>query len=202
MEISLVNIKNGNFYFVFRDSLYWQPLKNNQPKIILMTKRHILGKQILLLFTFMCVYGIWTPLWTDCSIILVFSLIKKLDKIFEVHFWYLYVSNYILNIFYWLCYYSSPIFSPLFPSALHILSYPHSPHILMYVGCTYKFFGFYIFYIILNLPLSIFYLPSILLIPCMFFPISCLPFPTDNLPCYHHFADSVPVLVVCLGFGF
>ena len=31
-----------------------------------------------------------------------------------------------LNIFYWLWYYSCPIFPPLFPSALHTPSHPHS----------------------------------------------------------------------------
>ena len=37
-------------------------------------------------------------------------------------------------------------------------------------GCTCKFFGFYISYTILNLPLSIFYLPFMLLISCTFSP--------------------------------
>ena len=40
----------------------------------------------------------------------------------------------------------------------------------MSMGCTYKFFGFYISYTILTLPLSIFYLPFMLLIPCTFSP--------------------------------
>ena len=52
------------------------------------------------------------------------------------------------------------------------------------------------FHTIINLPLSILYLPVMLLIPCTFFPI--LPTHTDNPPCDLHFCDSVPVLVVCL----
>ena len=60
--------------------------------------------------------------------------------------------------------------------------------------------GFYISYTILNLPLSIFYLPRILLILCTFSPPLPLPLPlpTDNTPCNLHFCDSVPILVVCL----
>ena len=34
--------------------------------------------------------------------------------------------SFLKNIVYWLCYYSCPIFPPLFPSALHIPSYLHS----------------------------------------------------------------------------
>ena len=81
-------------------------------------------------------------------------------------------------------------FSPLFPSAL----YPPpiiipSPYI--YILCTYKFFGFYISHTVLNLPLSILYLPFMLLIPCTFSPI--LPLPTDNPPWDLHFCESIPV---------
>ena len=49
---------------------------------------------------------------------------------------------------------------------------PTSPPALYFVsvGHTYKFFGFYISYTILTLPLSIFYLPFMLLIPCTFPP--------------------------------
>ena len=75
------------------------------------------------------------------------------------------------NIFYWLCYYSSPIFSPLYsplpctpPPTIIPLPY------FMSVGCTYKFFGFYMSYTVLNLLLSILYLPFTLLIPCTFSP--------------------------------
>ena len=42
---------------------------------------------------------------------------------------------------------------------------------------TYKFFSFSIFYPILNLPLSIFYLPFMLLILCTFPPSLLLPLP-------------------------
>ena len=40
----------------------------------------------------------------------------------------------------------------------------------MSMGCTYKFFEFSVSYTILNLPLSILYLPLTLLIPCTFPP--------------------------------
>ena len=65
------------------------------------------------------------------------------------------------------------------------------------MGCICKFFGFSISHTIFNLPLSILYLPHILLIPCTFSPI--LPAnPPDNPPNDLHTYDSVPVLVVCL----
>ena len=44
--------------------------------------------------------------------------------------------------------------------------------------------------------------PIMLLIPCTFPPILCLPLPTENPLCDVHFCDSVPVLVVCLVFLF
>ena len=51
----------------------------------------------------------------------------------------------------------SPSFTPLRPA------HPLPPTFLPFSSCpwviTYKFFGFYISYIILTLPLSIFYLP-------------------------------------------
>ena len=72
----------------------------------------------------------------------------------------------------------------------------------MSMGCTYKFFGFYISYTIFNLALSILYLPFILLIPCTFPPISPLPLPADNPPYDLYFCNSVPLLVVCLVLGF
>ena len=87
---------------------------------------------------------------------------------------------------------------PLFPSALRTPSHPIPPFQFMSMGLTYKFFGFYISYTILNLPLSILYLPFMLLIPCTFHPFTPLPFPTDNPPCDLHFCDCVPVLLVCL----
>ena len=69
----------------------------------------------------------------------------------------------------------------------------------MSLGLTYKFFGFYISYTILNLSLPILYLPIMLLILCTFSPISLHCIPTDNPPGDLHFCDSVPILV-CLGF--
>ena len=58
---------------------------------------------------------------------------------------------------------------PLAPSS-SLLVHVHGSYIDMY-----KFFGFYISYTILNLPLSIFCLPFMLLIPCTFSPISSSP---------------------------
>ena len=51
------------------------------------------------------------------------------------------------------------------------------------MGRTYKFFGFSISYTILNLPLSVLYLPFVLLIPCTF--CSILPLPTLQLITLH-----------------
>ena len=60
-------------------------------------------------------------------------------------------------------------------------------------------------------PFPILFLPSpclfcnyllCFLFPVPFHPFSHLPLPTNNPPCYLHFCDSVPVLVVCLVFVF
>ena len=68
----------------------------------------------------------------------------------------------------------------------------------MSVGRAYKFFGFSISYTILNLPLSILFLPIMLLSPCTFSPILPSPLPADNPPNDLHTYDFVSVLVVCL----
>ena len=64
----------------------------------------------------------------------------------------------------------------------------------MSLGHTYKFFGFYISYTILTLPLSIFYLPFMLLILCTFPPLSPSQSPIDDpfpsFPHYHHPSPS------------
>ena len=62
----------------------------------------------------------------------------------------------------------SHFFSPLLPSALHRPSFRIPPSQFMSMGYTWKFFGFSISHTILNLPLSILYLPLMLLIPCTF----------------------------------
>ena len=53
-------------------------------------------------------------------------------------------------------------------------------------------------YIILNLPLSVLYLPIMLPIPCTFSPFSPLPLPADNPLGDLQFCDSISVPVVCL----
>ena len=50
---------------------------------------------------------------------------------------------------------------------------------------------------ILNLPLSILYLPFMLFIPSTFSPVPLFSLPADNPPCDLHFCVSIPVLVVC-----
>ena len=62
----------------------------------------------------------------------------------------------------------------------------------MSMGRTYKFFGFYISYTILTFPLSIFYLPFMLLVLCTF-PLS--PPPTPPLITLH--VISISVLISC-----
>ena len=80
-----------------------------------------------------------------------------------------------------------------FPPLHSIPSYPPPPsHIppiqFMSMGHTYKFIGFYISYTILTLPLSIFYLPFMLLILCTFPP--SLP-PTPLLTTVHVISISM-----------
>ena len=66
-----------------------------------------------------------------------------------------------------------PPFIPLYPEyPLHSHS---SPLVHVRGSYIYKFFSFYISYTILNLPLSIFYLPFMLLILCTFSPSLPLP---------------------------
>ena len=60
----------------------------------------------------------------------------------------------------------------------------------MSMGHTYKIFGFYISYTILTLPLSIFYLPFMLLILCTFPPS---PLPTPLLITLH--VNSISVVL-------
>ena len=79
------------------------------------------------------------------------------------------------------------------PSPSHI-----PPLQFMSMGHTYKYFGFYISYTILTLPLSIFHLSFMLLILCTFPPLSLSHSSVGNPPCELHFCGSVSVLVVCL----
>ena len=100
----------------------------------------------------------------------------------------------ILSIFYQLCYYSCLNFSPLPPP----LGTSLPSNMFVSIGHAYKFFGFSISYTILNISLSVLYLPIMLLNPCTLSSIFSLPLPTDNLPYDLHIYDSAPVLVVCL----
>ena len=88
----------------------------------------------------------------------------------------------------------SHFFLPSIPLHPVSPSHQHSPPQFMSMGHTYKFFGFSISHTILNLPLSIQYLPFMLLIPYTFPQFSL---PADNPPCDLLIYDSVPVLLVC-----
>ena len=107
-----------------------------------------------------------------------------------------------LSLFYWLCYYSFPIFSPIYPqSALHPSTHQH---LLPFSSCQWVV---YISSLASTFP--ILFLTS----PCLFcayhlyflFPVPSppfLPLATDNPPCDLYFHDSVPILVVCHVFVF
>ena len=90
-------------------------------------------------------------------------------------------------------------FFPICPPPLGTLLPSNIPlHLVHSMGHECKFFGFSISYTILGIPLSIMYLPIMLLNPCTFPPFFPSPHPADNPPNYLHTYDSVPVLVVCL----
>ena len=77
------------------------------------------------------------------------------------------------------------LFSTYHLCFLFLVPFPHylpslSPEFVS-LGCTCKLFGISISYTILNLPLSIFYLPF-MLIPYTFSPISPIPFPPTFPP--------------------
>ena len=113
-------------------------------------------------------------------------LIGLYELIFKVYF-----IDYAITVV--------PFFLP-FISLCPVPSFYPPPSIppFMSMGHTYKFFTFSISYTILNLPLSILYLSTMLLIPCTFSAILPLLLPVDNSPCDLHFCDSVPLLVVSL----
>ena len=107
--------------------------------------------------------------------------IRSLASLFPI----LFLISHCLFCTYHLCFFFPVPFPPFFP---HF--YPSPPcttlpasilhPCFMSLGYTYKFFGFSVSYTILNLPLSILFLPFMFLIPCTFSPISHLPLPADN----------------------
>ena len=118
----------------------------------------------------------------------------------NIYFIFFYLFIYIFNTF--IDYAITVV--PFPPPSLHSTpSCPSPPsHIppleFMSMGHTYKFFGYYISYTILNLPLPIFYLPFVLLILCTFPSSLPLHSPVDNPPSDLHFCGSVLFLVVGL----
>ena len=123
-------------------------------------------------------------------------------QIFSLSLWFVF-SFLFLSIFYWLCYYNCPnFFSPLHPHLIPAsTTLQHSSPKFMSMGYTCKFFGFSVSYTILNLPLSILCLLIMLLLLCTFPPSLPSPSPLNSL-FVMSISDSVPVLVVCLGFFF
>ena len=125
-------------------------------------------------------------------------LVVPLEVIYMVFFWwlsnfkkYIYFIDYAITVV--------PFFSPLYsPSRCTPPSTIIPPTYFMFMGHTCKFFGFSISHTILRNPLSIWYLPFMLLFPLPFPPFSPLSLSADNPPCDLHSCDSVPILVVCL----
>ena len=134
-------------------------------------------------------------------------LIKIISKTVKKQPWRIYLNTsgiglFFKNIFIDYVITVVPFFSPPNSPPCYTpppTSFPPTPATqFMSMGRTYKFLGFSISCTILNLPMSILYLPFMLLIPCTFSHIAHHPFPADNPPCDLHFCDQVPVLVLCL----
>ena len=124
-------------------------------------------------------------------------------KILFTYFFLFHISFF--NIYYWLCYYSCPIFSPRYSPLPCIPLPPSFPH---FSSCPW-----FVHTRSLASPFPIIFLPSLCLFCtyhlCFLFPVPFSPFfplplllPTDNPPCDLHFCDFVPVLVVCFCFSF
>ena len=106
-----------------------------------------------------------------------------------------------LNIFYWLCYYSCPIFTICFPSTLHHHSYLHSPPLC---SCPWVI---HISSLISPFPILFLTSPCLFctyhlcfLFPVLYPPFFPLPIPTGNPPCDLHFCDFLPVIVCFIFF--
>ena len=102
-------------------------------------------------------------------------------------------------MFYGLCYYTCPNFSPF--TTLHPVT-PFPPAIPLLSSCPWVL---YISSLVFPVPIifltspclfCIYQLCFLFLVP--FSPFSPLLIPTDNSPCDLHFCDFIPVLVVCL----
>ena len=108
-------------------------------------------------------------------------------------------TYFLKNIFYWLCYYSCPIFlSPLFPSSQHP-PHQHFSHLSSCPWVVYISSLASTFPILFSTSPCLFYAYHLcFLFPVTFPPFSPHPLPADNPPCDLHFCGSVPVLVVCL----
>ena len=108
----------------------------------------------------------------------------------------------LFNIFYWLCYYSCPIFFlPFIPLHPELPLPPASPHFsscpwVIHVSSLASPFPI----LLLTSPCLFCTYHLCFLLPLPFPPFSLLPLPTDNPPCGLHFCDSVHVLVVCFCF--
>ena len=145
-------------------------------------------------------------LWEECwQVIKLFSWVYEssdfaLSCTIFWHFYFLF-----LNIFYWLCYYSCPIFfSPLFPSALNL--HPTSISTPPLNSCPWVI---HISSLASSFPIVFLTSPYLFgnyhlcfLFPVPFPPFSPLSLPTDNPPCDFHSCDSVPILIVCLVYLF
>ena len=91
-------------------------------------------------------------------ILLIFILVKSLG------FLKIYFIDYAITV---VTFFSPLYFPPPCTTPPTIIPQPQ----FMSMGHTYKFFGFSISHTILNLLLSILYLPIMFLIPCTFLPI-------------------------------
>ena len=94
---------------------------------------------------------------------------RHLILCFSFYVFYIFIKHILLIMILQLSH-----FSPLLPSPSTPIPSSSPPAYFMSVDHTYEFRGFSISFIIFNMPLSILYLPIMLLIPCIFSPIHLL----------------------------